>query len=234
MTGPMNPGGRPYIEFRNVSVEYGKYVKALTDISFQIQEGEFVFIVGRTGSGKSTILKLLSREVTQTSGEVNFDGTDVGSLHERDIPALRRRLGIVPQDFGLLPRKKAWENIGYAMRAVGKTRKEVRKAVGPILDNVNIGHRGDAFPTEMSGGEQQRLAIARALINEPHLILADEPTGNLDAQHSLEIIQLLDQLNKQGATVLVATHDLMVIEQFNKRVITMDHGRILSDEAARA
>ncbi len=225
----MTSGTRPYIEFRNVSVEYGKYVKALSDISFQVREGEFVFIVGRTGSGKSTILKLLSREVNATAGTVNFDGTDVGALIEGEIPALRRRLGIVPQDFGLLPRKKAWENIGYAMRAVGKTKREVRKSVGQILENVNIGHRADAFPSEMSGGEQQRLAIARSLINDPHLILADEPTGNLDAQHSLEIVQLLDKLNKEGATILVATHDLMVIEQFNKRVITMDKGRILSD-----
>ncbi len=225
---------RPTIVFKDVTVEYGKYITALKNVSFTIKEGEFVFIVGRTGSGKSTILKLLDGQVKPTSGSVIFDGQNIGELRDRDIPFLRRRLGIVPQDFGLLPRKRAWENIGYAMRAVGSTRKEVRKTVGAILEQVNIGHRADAFPSEMSGGEQQRLAIARALINSPHLILADEPTGNLDAQHSFEIIQLLDKLNSEGATVLVATHDLMVIEQFNKRVITMAGGEIVGDEGPHA
>ncbi|MBL8060324.1 MAG: ATP-binding cassette domain-containing protein [Chthonomonas sp.] len=218
------------MEFKGVSVEYGKYVRALTDVSFSVQKGEFVFFVGRTGSGKSTVLKLLSREVQATRGTVMFDGTNVSAMAESEVPALRRRMGIVPQDFGLLPRKKAWENIGYAMRAVGKRRSEVRKAIEPILENVNLAHRADAFPTEMSGGEQQRLAIARALINSPQLILADEPTGNLDAAHSLEIIQLLQDLNRQGATVLVATHDLMVLEQFKQhRVVTLDGGKIVSD-----
>lgn len=215
------------IEFKGVCVEYGKYVRALTDVSFTVEKGEFVFFVGRTGSGKSTILKLLSREVQPTRGTVTFEGLDVSNMPERDVPSLRRRMGIVPQDFGLLPRKKAWENIGYAMRAVGKRRAEVRKAIEPILENVNLAHRADAFPTEMSGGEQQRLAIARALINSPQLILADEPTGNLDADHSIEIINLLQELNQKGATVLVATHDLMVLEQFRQhRVVTMEKGRI--------
>lgn len=215
------------IEFKRVCVEYGKYVRALTDVSFTVEKGEFVFFVGRTGSGKSTILKLLSREVQPTRGTVSFDGLDVSNMPERDVPSLRRRMGIVPQDFGLLPRKKAWENIGYAMRAVGKRRIEVRKAIEPILENVNLAHRADAFPTEMSGGEQQRLAIARALINSPQLILADEPTGNLDADHSIEIISLLQELNQQGATVLVATHDLLVLEKFSQhRVVTMEKGQI--------
>lgn len=229
----MGTEGRPYVEFRDVTVEYDKYVTALKNTSFQVRQGEFVFVVGRTGSGKSTILKLLSRELKATRGLVMFDGEELSELPERQVPYLRRKLGIVPQDFGLLPRKKAWENIGYAMRAVGKTRREVRKTIGPILEQVNIAHRADAFPAQMSGGEQQRLAIARALINSPKLILADEPTGNLDTQHSLEIIQLLEQLNQQGATVLVATHDQTVLENFNKRVITLEKGVIVSDEAPR-
>lgn len=216
-------------------MEYGKYVRALTDVSFTIENGEFVFFVGRTGSGKSTILKLLSREVAATRGSVIFDGTDVTNMPAPQVPELRRRMGIVPQDFGLLKGKKAWENIGYAMRAVGRTRGEVRKSVGAILDTVNLGHRADAFPDEMSGGEQQRLAIARSLINSPQLILADEPTGNLDAAHSLEIITLLQELNKQGATVLVATHDLMILEEFKQhRIVTLDGGKVVSDGVVHA
>lgn len=229
----MGTGGRPHITFRNVSVEYNKYVTALRNISFQVQPGEFVFLVGRTGSGKSTILKLLSRELKATQGQVQFESQDLGDLRESEVPAHRRRLGIVPQDFGLLPRKKAWENISYAMRAVGKTRKEVRKTVGSILESVNIAQRADAFPHEMSGGEQQRLAIARALINDPMLILADEPTGNLDPEHSLEILDLLLELNRKGATVLVATHDMLVLEKYPARRITLDRGQIMSDEVPR-
>jgi len=209
-------------------------VTALKGVSFTVSRGEFLFLLGRTGSGKSTILKLLSREVRETKGLVLFDGQDLGELKESEIPMLRRRMGIVPQDYGLLPRKRAWENIGYAMRAVGRTKKEVRRSVGGILESVNIGHRADAFPSELSGGEQQRLAIARALINSPELILADEPTGNLDPQHSTEIIQVLQKLNQAGATVLVATHDMSVVEQFGGRILTLDSGTIVSDEVRNA
>ncbi|MBN8689206.1 MAG: ATP-binding cassette domain-containing protein [Armatimonadetes bacterium] len=226
--------GSPYIDFRSVEVTYNKYVTALKGVSFTVSRGEFLFLLGRTGSGKSTILKLLSREVRETKGLVLFDGQDLGELKESEIPMLRRKMGIVPQDYGLLPRKRAWENIGYAMRAVGRTKKEVRRSVGGILESVNIGHRADAFPSELSGGEQQRLAIARALINSPVLILADEPTGNLDPQHSTEIIQVLQKLNQAGATVLVATHDMSVVEQFGGRILTLDSGTIVSDEVRNA
>ncbi len=226
----MTRTSQPYIEFVNVALEYTKYVTALKSVNLQIEKGEFVFFLGRTGSGKSTLLKLISHEVTPTSGQVRFDGLDVSSLDLREVPMLRRRMGIVPQDFGLLPRKKAWENIGYAMRAVGKTRRELRKTIGQLLETVNIGHRADAFPTEMSGGEQQRLAIARSLINNPELILADEPTGNLDFQHSIEIMTVLQRLNRSGATVLVATHDMAVVERFGGRRITLANGFIESDE----
>jgi cell division transport system ATP-binding protein len=219
------------IRFEEVEVRYSDLVYGLRGVTLAIGRGEFVFFVGRTGSGKSTLLKLLTREVRATSGRVIFGGRDLGELPERDIPRLRRELGVVPQDFGLLPRKRVWENVGYAMRAVGATRREVRRAIPELLEKVNIGHRADAFPHELSGGEQQRVAIGRALINNPSLILADEPTGNLDPEHSVEIMELLAQLNLRGATVLVATHDMAVVERFGSRVVTLSGGRVIEDEA---
>ena len=243
--GPMPeaiPGGEtmstdakgPSIRFENVVVAYSELVYGLRGVSLVIDQGEFVFFTGQTGAGKSTILKLLTREVGHTGGRVLFKGRDLGLLKARDIPALRREMGIIPQDFGLLPNKRAWENIAYAMRAVGRTRREVRRIVPEILDRVQIGHRGDAFPSELSGGEQQRVAIGRALINDPSLLLADEPTGNLDPARSIEIIELLAELNARGATVLVATHDMAIVERMGKRIITMEEGRIVSDTAAAA
>lgn len=219
-----------YIEFSNVEVAYGRYVKALRSVNFRIEKGEFVFLLGRTGSGKSTILKLLSKEIELTGGSVTFDGIRLQDIRPREIPPLRRRMGIVPQDFGLLPRKRAWENIGYAMRAVGRTQREVRSTVGRILESVEIAHRADAYPNELSGGEQQRLAIARALINNPELILADEPTGNLDPENSQGVMTVLRNLNRKGATVIVATHDIAVVDQFGGRIITLENGQIVSDE----
>lgn len=222
----------PSIRFENVVVAYSELVYGLRGVSLAIDQGEFVFFTGETGAGKSTILKLLTREVGHTSGRVVFKGRDLGLLKARDIPALRREMGVIPQDFGLLPNKRAWENIAYAMRAIGRTRREVRRIVPEILDRVHIGHRGDAFPSELSGGEQQRVAIGRALINDPSLLLADEPTGNLDPARSIEIMDLLAELNAKGATVLVATHDMAIVERMNKRVITMAEGRIVSDTAS--
>jgi cell division transport system ATP-binding protein len=230
----MQGGTRPLIEFRHVTVEYGPYITALKDCTFSIHEGEFVFIVGRTGTGKSTCLKLLSREVIADRGQVLLDNVDLGKLHDRDVPMHRRKLGIVPQDFGLLPRKKAWENIAYAMRAVGKTKREVRDSIRAIVERVNIAHRIESFPSQLSGGEQQRVSIARALINDPQIILADEPTGNLDSEHSMEIMQLLLDLNEKGATVIVATHDLHVLDQVKKRTITFEKGGVVSDETPNA
>ncbi len=218
------------VEFRDVEVRYSEFVVALKRITFTIKPGEFVFLVGSTGSGKSTILKLLDREVRPTGGTVLLNGLDVGEMPERDIPRLRRQLGIIPQDFALLPGKRVWENVGYAMRAVGHSRREVRRSIPGILEQVNIGHRADAFPNELSGGEQQRVAIARALVNNPLMILADEPTGNLDPQHSLGIMETLLQLNQKGATVIVATHDLVVVEKLHRRVITLAQGAIVSDQ----
>jgi len=227
----VNGTSQPAIQFQDVKVEYGNHVPGLRGISFTAAKGEFLFFVGRTGAGKSTILRLLSREVKATSGLVMLNGRDLRTLREWDVPGLRREMGIVPQDFALLPRKTVWENVAYAMRAVGHTRREVRKRVPEILDQVNIGHRADAFPHQLSGGEQQRVAIGRALINHPPILLADEPTGNLDPEHSWEIMELLKALNLKGTTVLVASHDMLVVERMGKRIVTLADGLIVSDSA---
>ncbi len=219
----------PYIGYENAEVRYTEFVYGLRETTLSIDRGEFVFFVGRTGAGKSTLLKLLTREARNTAGKVILNGRDLTNLPDRMVPALRREMGIVPQDFALLPRKRVWENVAYAMRAVGHSRREVRQRVPEILEQVRIGHRADAFPHQLSGGEQQRVAIGRALINRPPLLLADEPTGNLDPEHSWEIMELLLALNLNGTTVLVASHDMMVVERMDKRKITLESGQILSD-----
>jgi cell division transport system ATP-binding protein len=221
--------GSPSIIYREVEVEYPGHVKGLRGVSLEIARGEFVFFCGRTGAGKSTMLKLLTREQKPTKGSVSFDGDDLSKYSEHTVHQLRRRMGIVPQDFALLPRKRVWENVAYAMRAVGHSRKAVRSRVPEILEQVSIGHRADAYPHQLSGGEQQRVAIGRALINNPPLLLADEPTGNLDPDHSMEIMELLRALNLKGTTILVASHDMMVVERMKRRVITMEGGKIGSD-----
>jgi cell division transport system ATP-binding protein len=225
--------GHAYVRFDNVEVRYADYVYGLRGFSLEIAKGEFVFLMGKTGSGKSTALKLLTRETKETAGRVLFAGRDLSTVRDGEVPGLRRQMGIVPQDFGLLPRKRLWENIGYAMRAVGATRREVRMRVPEFLERVGIGHRADAFPHQLSGGEQQRAAIARALINNPPLLLADEPTGNLDAGVSWEIMQLLEQLNLRGTTVIVATHDTLVVERMGRRVVHLEAGQVAADMPAK-
>lgn len=220
----------PYIEFRDVEVQYTTFVAGLRGVSLKIDRGEFVFFVGRTGAGKSTMLKLLTREVRPTAGHVRLNGRDLGDVPNRDVPMLRREMGIVPQDFALLPRKKVWENVGYAMRAIGASKRHVRRSVPEILERVNILHRADAYPAELSGGEQQRVAIARALINNPSLLIADEPTGNLDPDHSWEIIEILKSLNLRGTTVLVASHDMPVVERAGGRVVRLEAGTVAEDK----
>lgn len=218
------------IHLKEVSVEYPNGIRALNDINISICKGEFVFVVGSTGSGKSTMLKLLYREVSPTSGSVIVEGEDVTQLKPAAVPYLRRKLGIVFQDFKLLPQKNVWENLAFALRVVGVGQKEMRRRIGEVLELVGLTHRCDAFPNQMSGGEQQRAAIARALINHPTVLIADEPTGNLDPDTSWEIIQLLDQINVRGTTMLVATHDSQIVDRMKKRVIQLETGGIIRDE----
>lgn len=216
----------PYIRFDNVKVVYTEYITGLHGVSLDIERGEFVFLCGHSGSGKSTLLKSLTAQIELTSGSVIFNGKEVSKLTEEEIPLHRRQMGIIPQDFGLLPNKKVWENVGYAMRAVGRSRADVRREVPKILDRVSMMHRADSYPGQISGGEQQRVAIARALINEPPLLIADEPTGNLDPANSNEIIDLLLHLNERGTTVIVATHDMPTVQRTNKRIVWMEKGYI--------
>ena len=227
-------GQAPYIQFERVEVRYSDVVSGLRGVTVDIQKGEFVFLCGQTGSGKSTFLKCLTKEVQQTRGNVTIAGRNINHLTLNEVQLLRREMGIVPQDFGLLSNKRVWENVAYALRSIGRSRREVRAAVPEILERVNILHRADAFPDELSGGEQQRVAIGRALINNPPLLLADEPTGNLDHGHSIEIIELLAELNDKGATVIVATHDMRVVEHMDKRVIELEHGRLKGEEGPDA
>jgi len=222
-------GQAPYILLDQVEVQYSELVYGLRGASLAVEKGEFVFLCGPTGSGKSTVLKTLTREVRLTNGKAILNGRNLADLKVRDVPGLRRQMGVV-QDFGLLPNKRVWENVAYAMRAIGCTKRQVRDRVPDLLDRVNILHRADAFPHELSGGEQQRVAIGRALINNPPLILADEPTGNLDPSQSMEIMDILSQLNLRGATVIVASHDMAVVEQMDKRVIRMEGGMVLEPD----
>jgi cell division transport system ATP-binding protein len=220
------PAASPHISFENVEVKYSDIVYGLRGVSLRVNRGEFVFLTGPSGAGKSTLLKLLTKEVDPTSGRVILAGRNISNLRPRFIPAVRRQMGIVPQDFALLPRKRVFENVAYAMRAVGHSKREARDRVPEILEMVHIGHRADAFPHELSGGEQQRVAIGRALVNDPPLLLADEPTGNLDPEHSWEIMELLLELNRNGTTVVVASHDMMVVNRMTERVVTLENGLI--------
>jgi cell division transport system ATP-binding protein len=218
------------IELQDVSVVYGQERTALSHVSLRIKKGEFVFIVGSTGSGKSTLLKLLYREQPATRGRVIVNHQNLTELRHRDIPFFRRRMGVVFQDFGLLPNKTVFENVAFALRVIGTGRREIRKKVPAVLDLVGLTARCDAFPHQISGGEQQRHAIARALVNDPPLLIADEPTGNLDPDTSLGIYQTLAAVNERGTTVVVATHDHAMVDAAQKRVIEFDRGRVVRDE----
>ena len=219
-----------HIRFEDVHVAYRGGVGGVRGVSLTFERGEFAFLLGPTGAGKSTLLKLLTREVRPTAGRVLLQGLDVGRVREGGVAGLRRRMGIVPQDNALLPRKKVWENVAYAMRAVGYSRREVRHRVSEVLEWVGVAHRPDAYPEALSGGEAQRVVIARALIANPPLILADEPTGHLDPETSWEIMDLLRKVNARGTTVLVASHDLGVVERLAKRTIRLVEGRVVEDD----
>jgi cell division transport system ATP-binding protein len=218
------------IEMQDVTVVYAGERTALSHVSLRIEKGEFVFIVGATGAGKSTLLKLLYHEEVATSGKVIVAGQNISEMRAREVPHLRRRMGVVFQDFGLLPNKTLFENVAFALRVIGAGRREVRKKVPAALDTVGLTHRCDAFPNEISGGEQQRIAIARALVNEPPILIADEPTGNLDPDTSMGIFEILSQINIRGTTVVVATHDKQMVDMARKRVVEFENGRIVRDE----
>jgi len=218
------------INFQNVTKQYNNHEPALTDVSFKIDPKEFVSIVGRSGAGKSTLVKLLIAEEQPSKGRVIFGHYDVGKLKSTELPKLRRHIGVVFQDFRLLPTKNAYENIAFALEVAGRKHGEIDDLVQEVMDLVGLSERGSSFPHELSGGEKQRIAIARAMVNRPDVIVADEPTGNLDPINTLEIVNLLTQINELGTTVILATHDKEVVNQLSKRVIVLENGRVVRDE----
>ncbi len=218
------------IQFENVTKIYDGETTALEKVSFHIEEGEFAFVIGPSGAGKSTVTKLITREELPTEGTILVNGIDVAKLRRSKVPYLRRNIGMVFQDFRLLSQKTIKENIEFAMEVVGASPKEIKKTVPKLLNMIGLSARANAYPDQLSGGEQQRVALARALANQPPVLIADEPTGNLDPKSSGEIIQLLNEINKQGTTVMVVTHDREIVNSLKKRVITISDGHIFSDE----
>ncbi|ADD03021.1 cell division ATP-binding protein FtsE [Thermoanaerobacter mathranii subsp. mathranii str. A3] len=219
------------IKFTNVSKRYNKDIIALSNISFEIENGEFVFIVGPSGAGKSTLIKLLLKEEEPTSGSIVINKKDITKLKKREIPYLRRSMGVVFQDFRLLPNKTVFENVAFAMEIVGAHPKEIRRKVPMVLSLVGLSDKANKYPRQLSGGEQQRVSLARAIVNEPSILIADEPTGNLDPDTSWEIVKLISEINKRGTTVVMATHAKDIVDAMKKRVIALEKGNIVRDEA---
>ena len=217
------------IRLKDVEKTYENGTEALQGISFTIEDGEFVFLVGPSGSGKSTIIKLLTGEVIPTAGRVMVNGFSMSRISDRQIPYMRRTIGVIFQDFRLIPKKTVFDNLSLAMRAVGATPRDIRTRIPYVLELVGLNGMDDRYPDELSGGEQQRVAIARALVNNPSTIVADEPTGNLDPNRSLEIMTLLERINALGTTVVVVTHERDLVNHFDKRVIMIDHGQVNGD-----
>ena len=217
------------VRMTNVCKAYENGTKALRGISATIEDGEFVFLVGPSGSGKSTIIKILTGEIAPTLGEISINGYDLNAIKPQQMPFLRRTLGVVFQDFRLIDKKNVYDNVAFAMRAVGASGKDIKRRVPYVLELVGLDTKTRRKPSELSGGEQQRVAVARALVNNPRLIIADEPTGNLDPARRLEIMMLLERINKLGTTVLVVTHEKELVNRFSKRVIAIEGGRVISD-----
>lgn len=218
------------IELKEVTKEYSKGIAALNGINLRIEQGEFVFVVGDSGSGKSTLIRLLMKEIEPTSGTIIVNGQNLNRMKHRQISQYRRGIGVVFQDFRLLKDRNIYENIAFAQRVTEKSTRVIKKKVPAALSLVGLAQKYKAFPKELSGGEQQRVAIARAVVNEPAILLADEPTGNLDPTNSWEIMKLLEEANERGTTVLVVTHNQEIVNEMKKRVITMKKGVIVSDE----
>ena len=215
------------IQFKEIQKTYDNGTKALKGIEFRIEDGEFVFLVGR--SGKSTIVKLITAEEAPTQGRLMVNGYNLNTIRPGQVPFMRRSLGVIFQDFRLIEKKTVEENLTFAMRAIGASPREIRKRIPYVLELVDLGEKAKCQPAELSGGEQQRVAIARALVNNPQMIIADEPTGNLDPTRSLEIMTLLERINQLGTTLLVVTHERELVDRFSRRVISIDSGRIISD-----
>ena len=217
------------IRLIDVFKEYDNGTKALKGVNLRIDDGEFVFLVGPSGSGKSTVIKLITGEIAATEGRLMVNGYSLSNISPRQIPYMRRTLGIIFQDFRLIEKKTVYENLSFAMRAIGASPREVRRRIPYVLQLVGLEQKADRYPGQLSGGEQQRVAIARALVNNPSTIVADEPTGNLDPARSLEIMTLLDRINALGTTVIVVTHERGLVNHFNKRIILLNEGKVIGD-----
>lgn len=222
---------RPIIEFNGVSKTYIQGTHALTDVNIKINRGEFVFVVGSSGAGKSTFMKLIMREEKANTGTIIVNNFNLTKMRRKQVPLLRRTMGIVFQDFRLIPTMNVFDNVAFAMHVVGEPKKKIRKEVARVLALVGLGHKARSMPNQLSGGEQQRVGLARALVNNPDLIIADEPTGNVDPNMSYEIVSLLSAINQQGTTILMVTHDHNLVRDFQHRVIMLDGGRIVADNA---
>ena len=223
----------PMVNFEHVSMEYKKGGRlALEDINFRADPGEFVFLLGHSGAGKSTLLKLILREILPTEGKVYVNGNNMAALKRRKIPYIRRQMGIIFQDFRLIPSMTVYENVAFAMHVTNIAKKEIDERVPYMLELVHLADKAKCYPDYLSGGEQQRVAVARALVHAPKLVIADEPTGNIDPELSLEMMELLEQVSKTGITVLVVTHEHELVHRFHQRVVTLNHGRIVSDVPA--
>ncbi len=225
---------KPIIEFRGVSKTYQTGTHALEDVNIKINNGEFVFVVGSSGAGKSTFMKLIMREEKASTGKIVVNGFDLTNMKRKNVPMLRRTMGIVFQDFRLIPNMTVFDNVAFAMHVVGADSKEIRREVTKALSKVGLGEKARCLPNQLSGGEQQRVGLARALVNSPDLIIADEPTGNVDPNMSYEIVSLLTEINKRGTTILMVTHDHNLVRDFQHRVIMLDGGRIIADNAGGA
>ena len=223
---------KPIIEFRGVSKTYPTGTHALEDVNIKINSGEFVFIVGSSGAGKSTFMKLIMREEKANTGAITVNGYNLTKMSKREVPIFRRTMGIVFQDFRLIPTMNVFENVAFAMHVVGASSREIRREVSKALSKVGLGDKARSMPRQLSGGEQQRVGLARALVNAPDLIIADEPTGNVDPNMSYEIVSLLTEINKRGTTILMVTHDHNLVRDFQHRVIMLDSGKIVADNAA--
>ena len=218
------------IEMMNVTKKYNKGITAINNLSIQIKDGEFVYVVGPSGAGESTFIKMMYREEKATKGRIRVGKYDLMKIKDRQIPFLRRYVGVVFQDFKLLQHKTVYENVAYAMEVIEKSPREIKRRVDEVLELVNLKHRMNNFPNELSGGEQQRVAIARAIVNTPGILIADEPTGNLDPDTSMEIMDILERINEQGTTIVMATHNSQIVNEKKHRVLAIESGQIVRDQ----